>query len=188
MPGGRVSPVRGFPPHKRSACPCWASQESIFLCEHCESPTQAEIGKNWYSWEKLVLDGYRLAVARTLVDRSMPIHVQLLCPERRLLGFQVRVSYPLDMARNGAILFAEQLADNQDSEKLSRLAGDPCSSFPPVLSASCGPVFVIHCSGSAKITSTEVSIRRPCVDTRERRPHPSPLPDRRPHPHPPRPD
>jgi len=44
------------------------------------------------------------------------------------------------MARNGAILLAEQLADNRESAKLSLLAGDPSSSFPPVLSASCGPV------------------------------------------------
>ena len=92
------------------------------------------------------------------------------------------------MARNGAILLAEQLPDNRESAKLSLLAEDPCSSFPPVLSASCGPVFVIHCPGSAKIISTEVSIRRPCVDTHDRRPHPPPRPDRRPHPHLPRPD
>jgi len=56
------------------------------------------------------------------------------------------MSYPLVMATKGAILLAEQVADNRESAKLSRLAGDPCSSFPPVLSASCGPVFVIHCS------------------------------------------
>ena len=31
-------------------------------------------------------------------------HAQLIYPERCLLGFQVRMSYPLVMARNGAIL------------------------------------------------------------------------------------
>ena len=50
------------------------------------------------------------------------------------------------MATKGAILLAEQVDDNRESAKLSRLAGDPCSSFPPVLRASCGPIFVIHCS------------------------------------------
>jgi len=47
----------------------------------------------------------------------------------------------------------------------------------------CHPLF-----RSAKVSATEFSIRRPCVDTHDRRPNPPPLPDRCPHPHPTRPD